>query len=170
MSQPAFKYVVGHAGRRDYYQVAVALAAKRRLETLVTDTYCPDVIARHVHALPASMRSVALRRRAVGLSSHLVSSRDAAVLTLMESARRVRNRPHRLTAGKLGARAARIVVKKGCGAIIYGYNWEGFIDAAGGAKAAAPRLLYLLSRFRPSYETCCGMIGRLPASPTARSD
>lgn len=143
MSRPLFRYVVGHAGRRDYYQVAVALAAKGRLETLVTDTYCPDVLARYVQALPASVRSVALRRRAPGLSSQLVSSRDAAVLTAIEAARRVRNRPHRLTVGKLGARAARIVVTRGCGAIIYGHHLEGFIEVARGAKAAAPRLLYL---------------------------
>jgi hypothetical protein len=143
MGQSLFRYVVGHAGRRDYYQVAVALAARGRLETLVTDTYCPDVVARYVHALPASLRSVALRRRAPGLSSKLVSSRDSAVLTAIEAARRLGNRPHRLTLGKLGARAGRVVVRRGCGAVVYGHHWEGFIEVAGGAKSAAPRLLYL---------------------------
>jgi glycosyltransferase involved in cell wall biosynthesis len=144
MSVLRHKYVVGHNGRRDYYQVAVALAEVGGLEKLVTALYCPDELARYAHALPMSVRRMALRRRAPGLSSRLVSMHDVAVLLALEAARRLYNRSPRLNIdARLGAGVARIARTRGCGAVVYGYHWEGFLDIASRTRSTGPQLLYV---------------------------
>ena len=137
-------YVVGFFGRRDYYQVAVALAAEGRLEKLVTDAYCPDILARHLGLLPERARRKALLRRAPGLSSRSVSVPDAVALVGAEATRWIRRGSCRISLDALlGRQVARRTVAAGCGAVVYGYHWEGFIEAAAAYEAPAPRLVFL---------------------------
>jgi len=66
-------WLVTFNGARDAYQVPLALAEADLLEQLVTDWYCPDMLAR-----VASSRIA--KRRGSGLSSRLVSWTPKAVL------------------------------------------------------------------------------------------
>jgi glycosyltransferase involved in cell wall biosynthesis len=144
MSILSNNYVVGFFGRRDYYQLAVALAAEGRLETLVTDAYCPDVLTSHAGCLPKSMRRKALLRRAPGLSSRFVSAPDAVVLVAAEAARLIQPGSGQVAIDTLlGRKAARRAVRARCGAVVYGYHWQGFIEAAARHQAFAPRLVFL---------------------------
>jgi glycosyltransferase involved in cell wall biosynthesis len=144
MSTVSHKYVVAFGGRRDYYQVAAALASDGRLERLVTDIYCPDVIARSARFLPDVVRRRVLRRRSPGISSDLVLLPFAAVLLSSKPGRQLSRWSHGFTlSSTLGRRAARRAVTKGCGAVIYGYNWESFIDIAARYAFSGARLIFL---------------------------
>lgn len=69
------KYIVVHAGRRDDYQVALALAEENVLKFLVTDFYAPYdsiLIGNLIKILPKSIQSKFLKRYKPGLSSTLV--------------------------------------------------------------------------------------------------
>jgi glycosyltransferase involved in cell wall biosynthesis len=143
MSALSDSYVVGFFGRRDYYQVAVALAAEGRLEKLVTDAYCPDFLARHPGFLPGAIRRKVLLRRAPGLSARCVSKPGAATLVAAEASRWFRPANQVAVDAMLGRQAARRVVDARCGAVVYGYYWQAFIEAATSHEAFAPRLVFL---------------------------
>lgn len=69
------KYIVVHAGRRDDYQVALALAEQGLLECLVTDFYAPydhPLLGRMMRSLPAAIKSRLDKRYKPGLPSTLV--------------------------------------------------------------------------------------------------
>ncbi|RTZ00894.1 glycosyltransferase [Flavobacterium sp. RSP49] len=69
------KYIVVHAGRRDDYQVALALAEENSLQFLVTDFYTPfdtNFLGSILKFLPVSMQRKLAKRYKMGLSSNLV--------------------------------------------------------------------------------------------------
>lgn len=69
------KYIVVHAGRRDDYQVALALAEHNNLKFLVTDFYTPyDNIffGRLLRQLPMSIQNKLFKRYKEGISSRRV--------------------------------------------------------------------------------------------------
>jgi len=70
------KYIVVHAGRRDDYQVALALADSNSLKCLVTDFYAPFdtfIIGKVLRLLPTSIQPKLKKRYKEGLSSNLVT-------------------------------------------------------------------------------------------------
>lgn len=70
------KYIVVHAGRRDDYQVALALADRNLLECLITDFYAPFdtfLIGNLLKTLPQSIQIRLKKRYKEGLSSNLVT-------------------------------------------------------------------------------------------------
>jgi glycosyltransferase involved in cell wall biosynthesis len=67
------KCVVVHAGARDHYQLALALAERDYLQKLVTELYCPDVLTGLVPKLAAV-------RYQQGLSSKLTTVSASALL------------------------------------------------------------------------------------------
>lgn len=66
--------VVVHAGARDQYQLALAMAENNYLKRLVTELYCPD-------ALTSILPSLAKKRYQPGVSSNLVSISIGALIT-----------------------------------------------------------------------------------------
>jgi glycosyltransferase involved in cell wall biosynthesis len=66
------KCVVVHAGARDHYQLALALAERQYLSQLVTELYCPD-------SLTGILPGLAAKRYCKGLSSKLVSLSPTAL-------------------------------------------------------------------------------------------
>ena len=76
------KYIVVHAGRRDDYQVALALAESGGLHCLVTDFYAPfDSFGWRflLKAVPNKFQLVLNKRYKVGLSSTLVVQSKSAI-------------------------------------------------------------------------------------------
>ena len=79
-------YIVVHAGRRDDYQVALALTEANTLHCLITDFYAPlDAfgIGRIIKFLPKIIQTVLAKRYKDGLSSKLVT---VSVMALVYSA------------------------------------------------------------------------------------
>jgi glycosyltransferase involved in cell wall biosynthesis len=77
------KYIVVHAGRRDDYQVAFALAEAGALHCLVTDFYAPlDGFGMRLVSkiLPKKIHSILAKRYKFGLSSSLVVSSLPAIV------------------------------------------------------------------------------------------
>ncbi len=69
------KYIVVHAGRRDDYQVALALVDRDLLKCLITDFYTPFdiiIIGTFLKLLPGSIQSKLKKRYKEGLSSNFV--------------------------------------------------------------------------------------------------
>lgn len=131
------RYVVGFVGRRDYYQVPVALEGAGRLEHFYTDVYIPDLV---VPLLGRAGRrgNFALSRRAPGLPSHRVDSVGPARLIAARRERRsgipgtVATR--RLSAD-IGAQVSRRVIQTGAGTFLYNFDWPAYQTAMGGRRA-----------------------------------
>ncbi|MFV8270529.1 glycosyltransferase family 4 protein [Flavobacterium sp. GT2N3] len=77
------KYIVVHAGRRDDYQVALALAKANALHCLLTDFYAPlDAFAIRsiLNCVPRSVQNTVAKRYKVGLPSTLVCTSVLATI------------------------------------------------------------------------------------------
>ena len=61
------KYVCAFRGRRDYYQVPVALAESELLDSFITDVYATGLVQLVAKGLPARLREKILLRRGTGI-------------------------------------------------------------------------------------------------------
>src|SRR3954453_2579594 len=68
------RWAVVHAGRRDQYQVALALQEHGALQQLITDFYTPDVLLRSLDRTSPATADFFRRRRGADISSGLASS------------------------------------------------------------------------------------------------
>jgi hypothetical protein len=68
------KYVCAFRGRRDSYQVPVALAESELLDSFITDAYASEPVQLLSKGLPARLRERILLRRASGIPDGRVKS------------------------------------------------------------------------------------------------
>jgi glycosyltransferase involved in cell wall biosynthesis len=61
------KYVCAFRGRRDYYQVPVALAESQSLDAFITDVYATGAVQLLLRGLPSRLRQKVMLRRATGI-------------------------------------------------------------------------------------------------------
>lgn len=61
------KYVCAFRGRRDYYQVPLALAESELLDSFITDVYATGPVQLLAKGLPARLREKILLRRGIGI-------------------------------------------------------------------------------------------------------
>jgi glycosyltransferase involved in cell wall biosynthesis len=128
--------VVVHAGARDQYQLALALAERNYLSRLITELYCPD-------ALTAVLSGLASKRYCEGVSSRYVS---LSLQALWLTGRMYLQRSfafNQLKDTALSKRAQRVASKKAAHLFCYSYYaYEAFSAerAFGGQK----RLLFQL--------------------------
>jgi glycosyltransferase involved in cell wall biosynthesis len=133
---PKLKYVVAHNGARDHYQLALALAERARLETLVTDFYAPDWL-RRLAATPGRVAA----RHVEGLSSAKTTScLDLFLLQAAARGLRDKSRLHEHVDRALGERAAeRSRMAGDHGLFLYsGYALESFQNA----RPGQPKILF----------------------------
>jgi glycosyltransferase involved in cell wall biosynthesis len=126
-------------GKRDYYQLPLALADEGALSRLYTDVYCPDQLARVIRRVPGRTSERLRGRRVDGLPSRLVRSSVVAQAVAVTALRRL-GRDAKDAFDKLefdlGRKAGRDVSRHTNGAIAYSYSWTGFLSGldAGGRK------------------------------------
>jgi glycosyltransferase involved in cell wall biosynthesis len=146
----AYRYAVVFGGKRDYYQVPLALEAVGALDSLHTDLYSPDwatellspgrlprrldvylekLTGRHHPGIPTRVVTSHARRRALGIAWRNLLGRDTASL-------------NRRLCTELGHSAGRALRGRECGAIVYSYYWLGFLDGVGEAGVNGPRVLF----------------------------
>ncbi len=125
----ARKAVVVHAGARDSYQLARALAAEDLLDRLYTDLFWPAErkLPNALASLLPSFHRQALQRSARGVPFervHLNAARGMLSL-LVEKIRRIppdlRRRAHRSADAALGSAAGRHAARAGAGLVSYSY-------------------------------------------------
>lgn len=115
-------YVCVFRGSRDHYEVAIALAERGKLDSLVTDFYTPDALMKALEHAPVRVREYFLKRHSPQLPSRLT--------TLMPSTSLPLDRPWSMTqnvSDRMGRRAARAARD---GALIYSYHLRGYMEAA----------------------------------------
>lgn len=121
------QYVVVHAGRRDHYQVALALIEKKRLANLFTDLYCPDYITNFEKKF--KLRKITSRQHSSIASKYTTNNIDLFFGDLL--ARRTKNdvekrlRYIRLEK-RLSERAANYVLHHNLNVLTYSYYWHSF--------------------------------------------
>lgn len=122
------KYVCAFRGRRDYYQVPVALAESESLDAFITDLYATGTVELLSRGLPSRVREKVLRRRAPGIPDDYV--RCLWTTTAFERANVLR-RPESLIYARYDAefsrRAAERARKHRSHLFLYSpYAWEAF--------------------------------------------
>jgi glycosyltransferase involved in cell wall biosynthesis len=130
-------YVVGFVGRRDYYQVPVALERAGRLERFYTDLYVPDLLVPLLRGV-GRVGEQALARHVPGLPSRHVESIGLA--ELFQTRRRRRSGipgtvATRRISSDIGAHVSRKVVDTGAGAFLYNFDWLSYQTAMRGRRA-----------------------------------
>ena len=126
---PAHKAVVVHAGARDAYQLALALAERGLLDRLVTDLFWPaDLrLANDAARFVPALHRQALQRSAAGLPFENVQLHPGhGLLTLLAEKIRslppeMRRRLHRSADAALGRAAGRRAAKAHAGLVSYSY-------------------------------------------------
>lgn len=131
------RYVVGFVGRRDHYQIAVALEESRRLAVLCTDLYVPDFLVT-LSRLPGRLGMLARSRHVAALPSTRV--RSVGIDRIFESRRRRRSgMPGTLAVRGLSDAVARAVAdeaKRGhLGAVLYNFDWMAYRSVMNGSRA-----------------------------------
>ena len=126
---PERKAVVVHAGARDSYQLARALAEQGLLDRLYTDLFWPaeHSFANRLARLVPDFHRQALQRSAPGIPFRLVhlNALRGVLSLLVEKIRRVpgnlRRRAHRSADAALGAAAGRRAARVHAGLVSYSY-------------------------------------------------
>ena len=127
MSTP--KYVCAFRGRRDSYQVPVALAESELLDSFITDAYASEPFQRLSQGLPARLREKILLRRASGIPDGHV--RCLWKSTLFERANFRLRRPESLVFARYDAEFSRAAAAHArtnlSNLFLYSpYAWEAF--------------------------------------------
>jgi glycosyltransferase involved in cell wall biosynthesis len=123
------KYVCAFRGRRDYYQVPVALAESESLDALITDLYATGTVELLSRGLPPRVREKILMRRAAGIRDDQV--RCLWTTTAFERANFHLRRPESLIYARydpeFSKRAAARARKHHSHLFLYSpYAWEAF--------------------------------------------
>jgi len=130
--------VVVHAGARDHYQLALALAEQHYLSRLITELYCPDV-------LTGIGGSMAAKRYCKGLSSKLVSISPRALWFMARMYVQKSFAFNQMKDAALSERAYQIARNKGTHLFCYSYYaWHAF-----SGKKAFPAQKKLLFQLHP---------------------
>ena len=125
-----YKAVVVQSGARDAYQLALALAERGMLETLVTDLFWPmdqSWARRIMELLPVGLRTLLFQRsesRLPGKQVKLCAFSGLAALLLDKTPSvplSVRRRMTRYADSRLGMTAGRLAAKKRSGLVSYSY-------------------------------------------------
>jgi glycosyltransferase involved in cell wall biosynthesis len=135
--EPPIRYVVGFVGRRDYYQVAVALEGAGRLDRLYTDVYIPDLITPLLNRV-GRPGGLALARHAPGLPSGRVQSIGIPKLVGTRRLRRsgvAGTQATRGLSGSIAAHVSRRVLEIGAGTFLYNFDWSAYQAAMDGRRA-----------------------------------
>lgn len=131
------KCVVAHAGARDHYQLALALAEKGYLEKLVTDTYAPNW-------LYTIFPSIFEKRYQPGLSSSFISfnilNLSLGILNILNK----KNFDHRKNDESISIEAYSIASKKQLPLFLYSYYAFPAFKKAQSENFNQPRLLFQL--------------------------
>ncbi len=146
------RYTVGFVGRRDYYQIPVALEAGGRLDRLYTDAYIPDFAIPFLR-IAGRRGALALGRHAPGLPSRRVISLGVARLpgTRRQRATGVPGTvATRQLSADIGAHVARRVTQARAGAFLYNFDWLAYQDAMGGQRAVRQ----ILFQAHPPVSAC----------------
>jgi glycosyltransferase involved in cell wall biosynthesis len=123
------KYVCAFRGRRDYYQVPVALAEAESLDEFITDLYATATVKLLSRGLPSRLREKVLRRRATGIPDEQV--RCLWTTTAFERANFHLRRPESLIYARydpeFSKRAAERARRNRSHLFLYSpYAWEAF--------------------------------------------
>src|SRR5262245_19360717 len=124
------KYLCAFRGRRDYYQIPLALAETDILQEFVTDAYSGAMLRRVAHIFPRQMEEKIRSRHEAGIpQDHIKCVWSSAVL---EYLRHMLGFPPSVTFAKLDrqfglAVAARARKTKSHLLIYSHYAWESFI-------------------------------------------
>ena len=123
------KYVCAFRGRRDSYQVPVALAESELLDSFITDAYASEPVQMISKGLPAGLREKILRRRASGIPDGQVRSLWKS--TLFERANFRLGRPESLVFARYDAEFYRVAAARArtnrSNLFLYSpYAWEAF--------------------------------------------
>lgn len=132
-------YVVVALGRRDSYQVPLALHERGHLATYVTDLYAPDVIMRSPGIRPLVGRLA--RRYEPRLTSGRVDARLALKYLAMRVLMKLGSTRETALDDSTGRRAARLAQRYRAGAVVYSYHWRGFANEHNRA-ISAPCVLF----------------------------
>lgn len=131
------KCVVAHAGARDHYQLALALAEKEYLEKLVTDVYTPNW-------LYSFLPSIFEKRYQPGLSSSFISfnilNLSLGILNILNK----KNFDHRKNDESISIEAYSIASKKQLPLFLYSYYAFPAFKKAQSENFNQPRLLFQL--------------------------
>jgi len=131
------KCVVAHAGARDHYQLALALAEKGYLEKLVTDIYTPNW-------LYTIFPSIFEKRYQPGLSSSFISfnilNLSLGVLNILNK----KNFDHRKNDESISIKAYSIAFQKQLPLFLYSYYAFPAFKKAQSESFNPPRLLFQL--------------------------
>ena len=131
------KCVVAHAGARDHYQLALALAEKGYLEKLVTDVYTPNWIY-------SFLPSIFEKRYQPGLSSSFISfnilNLSLGILNILNK----KNFDHRKNDESISIEAYTIASKKQLPLFLYSYYAFPAFKKAQSENFNQPRLLFQL--------------------------
>jgi glycosyltransferase involved in cell wall biosynthesis len=123
------KYVCAFRGRRDYYQVPLALAESESLDSFITDVYATETVKRLARGLPSRLREKLLTRRATGIPDDQV--RCLWTSTVFERANLHLRRPESLIYARydpqFSRHAAECARKNRSHLFLYSpYAWEAF--------------------------------------------
>ena len=127
--EPWSHYVCAFRGRRDDYQVPLALVEAGRLDQLITDAYAGPALLRAAKFLPARWRSAVDFRQKPGLAPSLV--RSLWGLTLVEHFRHRTGRSRAETYALIDRRYSEIAAARAretkADLLLYSpYAWEAF--------------------------------------------
>jgi glycosyltransferase involved in cell wall biosynthesis len=129
---PDGRFIVAFQGRRDYYQVPLALAEAGLLERFITDTYAAGWRGRFLGALSGSLRSKLARRHCDGIPEELVDScwRIEVWQKILALRGKPRERIWRWGNRRLSLLALRAAEKHRGHLLLYEpYAWEAFVTA-----------------------------------------
>jgi glycosyltransferase involved in cell wall biosynthesis len=123
------KYVCAFRGRRDYYQVPLALAESESLDSFITDVYATETVKRLSRGLPPRLREKLLARRTTGIPDDQV--RCLWTATVFERANFHLKRPESLIYARydpeFSKHAAERARKNRSHLFLYSpYAWEAF--------------------------------------------
>lgn len=123
------KYVCAFRGRRDYYQVPVALAESELLDSFITDVYASEAVQFFSKGLPARLREKVLLRREDAIPDDNVHCLWTS--TLFERANFRLGRPESLIFARYDADYSKIAAaharKNRSNLFLYSpYAWEAF--------------------------------------------
>jgi glycosyltransferase involved in cell wall biosynthesis len=127
VSQMARHWAVVHAGRRDHYQVAVALHDAEALQRLLTDFYTPDLLLRWLERWRPGRAALFRARHNPSLPSRLTSSNAVQAIgpSILHRLGLQAPRTEAWFDAHLSRRAARFVrTNPKVGMVVYSYYWE----------------------------------------------
>ena len=123
------KYVCAFRGRRDYYQVPLALAESESLDSFITDVYATSAVRLLSRGLPSRLREKVLLRRATGIPENQV--RCLWTCTVFERANFRLGTPESLVFAKYDPEFSKVAAararKNRSNLFLYSpYAWEAF--------------------------------------------